>query len=257
MLNILAIGNSFSQDATRFLHQTAAASGIDTKVVNLYIGACSLERHWGNIESGKREYQYQLNGMITERQVSIEEVLSEEKWDYIITQQVSQSSGWADTYEPFLGLMTGYLKEKAPDTELLLHETWAYEEDSQHPGFVRYNRSQKEMFERLNSCYSRMADKYGLRLIPSGEIIQSIRSKPKFSVNEGGLSLCRDGFHMSLLYGRYLLACIWLKYLTGIKVIDNTYVPETVESADKADIGLIMTLREYVDEWFGIPERSM
>lgn len=44
-LKILAIGNSFSEDATRYLHQLANAAGIDTKIVNLYIGGCPLERH--------------------------------------------------------------------------------------------------------------------------------------------------------------------------------------------------------------------
>ena len=38
MKNILAIGNSFSEDATRYLHQMAEAVGIETKVVNLFIG---------------------------------------------------------------------------------------------------------------------------------------------------------------------------------------------------------------------------
>lgn len=36
--NILAIGNSFSEDATHFLHQIAMAAGVSTKVVNLYRG---------------------------------------------------------------------------------------------------------------------------------------------------------------------------------------------------------------------------
>ena len=109
MKNILAIGNSFSEDATRYLHQMAEAAGIETKVVNLYIGGCPLERHWRNIETGEAAYQYQLNGKATERQVSIDEVLKEECWDYVITQQASHDSGWMDTYEPFLGLLLEYV----------------------------------------------------------------------------------------------------------------------------------------------------
>ena len=41
-MKVLAIGNSFSQDATRYLHQIAKANQFDLKVVNLYIGGCSL-----------------------------------------------------------------------------------------------------------------------------------------------------------------------------------------------------------------------
>ena len=66
---------------------------MDTKVVNLYIGGCPLERHWKNMETGEAAYQYQKNGVLTERHISIEEALQEEEWDFIITQQASHDSG--------------------------------------------------------------------------------------------------------------------------------------------------------------------
>ena len=64
-MNILAIGNSFSQDATRYLHEIMQAGGVPGRVVNLYIGGCSLERHWRNIENEAKDYEYQLNGRAT------------------------------------------------------------------------------------------------------------------------------------------------------------------------------------------------
>ncbi|MGN1128615.1 MAG: DUF4886 domain-containing protein, partial [Candidatus Flemingiibacterium sp.] len=45
MLKVLSIGNSFSQDAQRWLHDIAAADGVELLAKNLYIGGCSLERH--------------------------------------------------------------------------------------------------------------------------------------------------------------------------------------------------------------------
>lgn len=252
MKKILAIGNSFSEDATKYVYDIAKAAGIDVKVVNLYIGGCSLERHWTNIEENKGEYKYQLNGVITERYTSIEEVLMEDDWDYIITQQASHDSGWVDTYEPFLGLMVQYLKEKAPKAEVLLMETWAYEVDSRHWNYMRYNRNQAYMYERLKKSYYDMAEKYGLRLIKCGDIIQAIRGKEPFVVQNGGTSLCRDGFHMSLLYGRYILAAVWMKTLFGIKMTENDYVPSSLGSKDTADTKLMKVLRQYIDEAFDI-----
>lgn len=38
-MKILAIGNSFSQDATAYLHRMAEAGGMETKIVNLFIPA--------------------------------------------------------------------------------------------------------------------------------------------------------------------------------------------------------------------------
>lgn len=243
-VHILAIGNSFSEDATHFLHQTAAASGIQTKVVNLYIGGCSLERHWTNIENNNAEYQYQLNGKPSDRYVSIQTILHEEKWDYIVTQQASHDSGWRETYEPFLGLILDYLKKEVPGAEILLQETWAYEFDSTHPNFMRYHRNQKEMYERLCGCYREMADKYGLRLIPCGDAIQALREEKPFRVHDGGRSLCRDGFHMSLLYGRYLLACVWLTTLFQVSLEENTFVPYDSEVENQADPEVLNTIRQ-------------
>lgn len=252
MKNILAIGNSFSEDATKYLHQMAEAAGIETKVVNLYIGGCPLERHWRNIETGEAAYQYQLNGKATERQVSIDEVLKEERWDYVITQQASHDSGWMDTYEPFLGLLLEYVKEQlkqsSPQAEILLQETWAYEMDSAHPNFMRYHRNQEEMYERLKKCYYTMAEKYSLRLIPSGDIIQKARQQEPFHVPSGGISLCRDGFHMSLSYGRYLLACVWMKTLFSVSAVENPYVPEAEDGTEKAEEALLDRIRQIVDE---------
>ena len=54
MLSILAIGNSFSQDATAYLHMAAEAAGVETLVVNLYIGGCSLKTHWENMQGDLR-----------------------------------------------------------------------------------------------------------------------------------------------------------------------------------------------------------
>ena len=40
-MKVLAIGNSFSNDAMRYLHGIAKADGVDMKTVNLFIGGCS------------------------------------------------------------------------------------------------------------------------------------------------------------------------------------------------------------------------
>ena len=44
-MNILSIGNSFSQDAQRYLHQIATAGGEELNVFNLYIGGSTLSMH--------------------------------------------------------------------------------------------------------------------------------------------------------------------------------------------------------------------
>lgn len=247
IVKILAIGNSFSEDAVHYLYQMASSLGIDIKVVNLFIGGCSLERHWKNIENNEKAYLYQINGFKTERCVSIEEMLETEEWDYIVTQQASHDSGWLNSYEPFIGLMVEYLKKKAPSAQIMLQETWAYEINSSHGGFMRYNRSQQEMYQKIHKAYTTMERKYGLRLIPSGSVIQKVRQLPEFCIQEGGISLCRDGFHLSFDYGRYLVTCVWLKTIFGINAKDITYFPESPNLTGIPEQKLLDILKDVVD----------
>lgn len=97
-MKVLAIGNSFSQDATTFLHHAAEKQGVALEVVNLYIGGCSLEMHWKNMETNAVAYEHQLNGKATGRVVSIQEMLNEGDWDAVVTNRPAMTAvGWIHT----------------------------------------------------------------------------------------------------------------------------------------------------------------
>ena len=136
----------------------------------------------------------------------------------------------------------------------MLHETWAYASDSVHPRFVRYNHSQKEMFERLYNAYHTMADRYHLPLIRSGELVQALRATEMFDEDIGRHAICRDGFHMGLIYGRYALGCLWAKMLWGLTLKDNSFVPsqriadlEEYFPLGEIDMEAIQLIRDMVD----------
>lgn len=248
-MKILAIGNSFSDDATYYLHQIAEADGEDAKVVNLYIGGCSLEQHWNNIVSEEEAYLYQLNGCSTEKYVSIPQALEEEAWDYVITQQASHDSGWENTYEPFLGQLLGYIREKVPGAKILLQKTWAYEIDSDHGAFARYHKNQQEMYDRLTFAYEKASKKEQVALIPSADVIQKLRTLPTFDYANGGMSICRDGFHMHYIYGRYALAATWYATLFHKKVSGNSYIPATeLAAGETVDVEKLNLIQAAVDE---------
>ncbi|MCM1364889.1 MAG: DUF4886 domain-containing protein [Faecalibacterium sp.] len=244
VFRILAIGNSFSEDATYFLHQICDSAGIDNEVINLYIQSCSLERHWHNIENKSRKYELQKNGKKTRRTVSIQDVLAENQFDVIVLQQASRDSGWLNTYEPFLGSIIDYL-HKHSNAKIYLHETWAYEKDCDNKGFVRYSRNQKLMYDSLKFAYETSAKKYNLPLIKSGEVIQKIRALPRFQ--SGEKCITRDGYHMDYLYGRYAVALTWAKSILKIDVQSNAFVPNTKDSTSKkADMKIIGQIKQIV-----------
>ena len=62
-VRILAIGNSFSQDAVeQYLHELAEAEGISTIIGNMFIGGCSLERHVKTARENAPAYAYRKIG---------------------------------------------------------------------------------------------------------------------------------------------------------------------------------------------------
>lgn len=226
MIKVLAIGNSFSQDAETYIHQIAAASGIDLMMANLYIGGCPLERHHQNIDEDAAAYAYTKTGAEM-REASIREALEEEKWDYVTMQQVSGLSGKYETYQPHLAILSEYVKKYAPQAEQLIHETWAYEIDSEHSQFGNYDSDQFKMYMALRNAYDQAALSLGgARVIPCGDAMQIARSHPLFDYAKGGKSLNRDGFHASYTHGRYLLGLVWVETLTGADLTDNSYFPD-------------------------------
>lgn len=226
-MKILAIGNSFSQDATRYLQEIATSAGEDLFVRNLYIGGCSLEMHSNNIKSNAPAYDYEIDARGVEK-ISIPDALAREDWDYITVQQVSGRSGKPETYEPYMAHIIQTIKDACPKAEILLHRTWAYEIGSGHGNFPAYNRSQLEMYGAIVATTTEFAAKYGIRVIPVGDFIQVLRNTPPFDFKNGGMTLCRDNFHLSLDYGRYAAAMCWFKFFTGRSAQDVTFVPENV-----------------------------
>ena len=219
-MKILSIGNSFSVDAHAFLHKLAGQRGIELTGVDLAIGGCSLETHWKNVVENNANYLHIINdegwGNPT---VTIDEVIKNDTFDVVTLQQVSHYSGKYETYQPYLNNLIAYVKKHQPNVKLYFHKTWAYEHDSTHGEFHLYEKSQKKMYEALCIASDMAIKETGLKLIPSGDVIQAMRERiSKFDYLNGGESLCLDGFHMSRTYGRYAVALTWLATLTGKRV---------------------------------------
>lgn len=218
-MKVLSIGNSFSTDSHKWLHKLAKANGSDIETANLFIGGCSLETHWTNIQENNAFYDYELNGNEAEIKISIDEALKAKKWDVITLQQVSNYSGMEETFEPYLTNIVKTVKSAQPDAKLYYHQTWAYEIDSPHSGFINYGNDQHAMFNSIKSASKIAAKTMGADIIPTGTVIQKLRDcTNEFDYGNGGISLCRDGFHLSYDYGRLAAAATWIHTLTGGKI---------------------------------------
>ena len=239
MIGILSIGNSFSQDATAYLEELAACGGVEAEVVNLYIGGCSLATHWHNAQNDLAAYDYQRKGVGTGRRASIREALQERDWNVVTLQQVSGDSGLWQTYEPYLGEMSEYVKKYAAGAKQMIHETWAYETDSANQAFEKYGKNQQTMYMALRTAYRKAAAAVGAGWIPCGDAIQALRALPEFDYPRGGLSLCRDGSHLNLVYGRYAAAAVWYEAVMKRNILENTFAPHGDLPADENLLRLI------------------
>lgn len=226
VVRILAVGNSFSQDAIeQNLHELAAAEEIPTVIGNLYIGGCPLERHVNNARENRAAYAYRKIGLdgrkVERKRTSLEEALADEVWDYITLQQASPFSGQYDTYMASMPELIDYVRAHAPGATLLIHQTWAYAPNSTHKGFAAYGNDQMTMYRAIVDAVRKAARKTGIRrVIPAGTAIQNARTSVL------GDDLTRDGYHLDLLTGRYIAACAWFETLFGRSVVGNAYRPQ-------------------------------
>ena len=233
-MNILSIGNSFSQDATRYLHQIARADGVDIQVVNLYIGGCSLSTHYRNMMSGERAYFLEVNGVCTDFKVSLSEALLNRDWDYVTFQQVSRLSPQYESYQPYLTMLSDYVRECVPKAKQLIHQVWGYEDGSDMLKNSGYS-SQAHMTALGAAAYSRAAEDIGAEFIlPSGPVMQEL-------VNRKFGRVHRDGFHATYGAGRYALGLTWYKKLTGKSVFENTFC-DFDEPVSREEMDIIKTV---------------
>ena len=234
-VRILAIGNSFSQDAVeQYLHELAEAEGISTIIGNMFIGGCSLERHVKNARDNAPAYAYRKIGTDGKKRekgkMSLETVLADEDWDYVSLQQASPFSGMYETYEASLPELIEYVKARLPKkTKLMLHQTWAYASTSRHSGFKNYNCNQLTMYQAIADAVKKAAKANKIKIvIPSGTAIQNART------SFIGAHLNRDGYHLDVKIGRYTAACTWFERIFKHNVVGNPYTPEGLDEARKA-----------------------
>ena len=234
-MQILSIGNSFSVDATTYLHDMAKCSGQSIVSANLSIGGCPLEKHFRNMLSKERAYELLFNGVSTGFRVSIKEALLSRSWDIVTIQQASHFSGRPDSYTPYLERLADYIRSLCPKAKLVIHQTWAYEEGSERVVRVAHFESADEMYKAVKDAYDKAVQISNADgMIPSGDVM--------YRLSKSGVGpVHRDTFHAAFGVGRYAIAMTWLRYLTGVDVSDNTFT-DTAEPLTEEQITAVKAI---------------
>jgi len=257
---VLVIGNSFSICLLQNLPQVAAAAGVDLDFASLYIGGCSLKRHWENVErDGDKDfkpYTFGRNrfGKVSQGRANICDVLRMAKWDVVTIQQVSHESWKPETFEPYGGGLVAKIRELAPQAKIYVHETWSYTPWDKR--FAKWGIGQTDMYDKLHATYRGFAGRYGLGVIPFGTAVQEWRRRlpVKYTENSLGGDVVggrwqdpKDMFrrdeqrawipncdvcHLNRK-GEYFQAVVWFATLfQGVDITDLSYRPDGVSETD-------------------------
>lgn len=236
VIRILAIGNSFSEDAIEhYLYGLAKAGGYRVIIGNLYIGGAPLTLHWTNAQANKPTYDYRKIDVAGKKKnspkTSIADAVLDEEWDYISFQQSSPNSGLLETYLAPLPLLFEYVKNKAtnPRVNYVFHQTWAYAQNATHTGFANYDKDQLKMYNAIVATSKKVKKLVPFNLlVPAGTAIQNART------SFIGDNMCRDGYHLDLNRGRYTASCVWYEAIFKESVVGNTYKPANVTEKEMA-----------------------
>ncbi len=256
---VLAIGNSFTRNATEYLDDLAAAAGFSLQLEKIIIGGASLQRHADRLLAGNQPPEGRRFGPPTEK------MLTSQPWDVVTIQQVSTMSFDSETYQPHANILAEAIGRLAPTARLRLHQTWAYRIDD--PWFTVTDRpatgrptSAAQMHRRLSESYQKIAEQVDASLIPAGNAFAAAASDPRwgyridptFQFNsadypalpdqanslhvgwrwkadaDGQKVLSIDGHHASIA-GQYLGGCVWFESLLRRDVRDNPFVPQSLD----------------------------
>ena len=257
---VLMIGNSFSICCLKHLPQVAADRGVELDLASLYIGGCTLKRHWGNVLSNDvneafRPYQFDRNrfGKHTKGRANICDALKMAKWDIVTIQQGSHESWKPESYHPYGDNLVAKIRELAPQAKIYVQETWSYVPWDGR--FKEWGIDQNEMYAKLHDAYGAFAKQHGLAVIPFGTAVQEWRKRlpVKYAENSlggdvvgggsqeesdhfkrdknGNWKINCDPCHLGRK-GDYFQALVWARVLFGADIKDLKYKPDFVTDSD-------------------------
>lgn len=233
-LKVLMIGNSFSFSNLWQMPQVAASMGRKLDLASLYIGGCSLERHWRNVETAAtnatfKPYRFDRitcgKHAVEKSAANIPDALIMDKWDVVTLHQASHFSWRPETFEPFGGSLVEKIRELAPQAKIVVQETWSYPPWDKR--LKQFGFDQSEMYKRLHAAYAAFARQYGLEVIPVGTAAEFVPNRdalftePDFHFNDGGI---------------YLQGLAFTAKLFGVDVRKCPYKPTWMDSARAEEI---------------------
>lgn len=182
-LKILAVGNSYSIDCMQNVYEIAKAAGVENvKLGNLYIAGCALDTHLENARFDGIGYTFYTNSegkWNSKAPYQMATAIQSDNWDFILFQQASPVSGYANTYddlEALIEIVEPLCTNK--NVQFAWHMTWAYKTGSTNGAFKNYANDQNVMYSAItNAVKLKIVTNPDItKVIPNGTAIQNART---------------------------------------------------------------------------------
>lgn len=235
-LKILSLGNSYSLNAMWELYSICKQAGVkEIDIAIMYIGGCSLDKHWENIQNNAAAYQLYRNNSgdwKTTDNYSIETIINEGDWDIITLQNSSGMSGKSEGFNN-LDNVIGYVSGKCPDAKIVWHMTWGYQKGSKWLTSETYSGDEMIMYNSIIECAkSKVVPNEKIDVIvPVGTAVMNARtSNLKNYIHQD------DGSHLSEDIGYYVGAYTWFSAITGMSVYEINLAAINFSASKNVDI---------------------
>ncbi len=236
-INILFIGNSFTQDATEHLPGMLEASGVkNVHMTRLFHGGYTLPEYLANFDNenicAARNYHpgyRQWNGNESQDDCP-GKVLKTRVWDIVVLQEhTGRKEGWEwpGTLEAAIKGLREKINSAQPDHKptivYLMSQTYSNGSKVLKNSFAD-NRSM--MFATTCFVAKKVLECTPIdKIISTGAVLENLRTT---SLNvDNGMQLTRDSYHMDYGISRYAAACAVFETIitptTGKKVEGCTY----------------------------------
>jgi hypothetical protein len=262
---LLAIGNSFADNALTYLNDIAQAAGKQVQIGKACLGGCDLERHMRHVHAFEADPSDPEGSPYHGGKKSLRQLLEEEPWDVVTIQQVSHKSFRPETYHPFADQLIATIRRYAPQAEIVIHQTWAYRDD--HGFWGEPGLNPDSMYRGLCEACDALSEETGFRQIPSGDAMEAARQdsnwgpfapdtgfdpdtakypqlpqQEKRALHNGGYQwrqnketekwfLVKDCIHANR-EGKYLLGCVWFEFFFQTSVAGNSFLPDGMSPDD-------------------------
>ena len=251
-LKILAIGNSYTNNATEYISRIAESMGLDIHAASLYKDGCMVQGHIERYEAyeelGHDAYyassntikyiHLNVNGVANTSILSMQEAIASDDWDFIVMHQAPNSCDKLEKYwteeNPDLVTLYNYIqtelkKNNNTKCEIVFNQGWSFSHemsiDNNYKWYPVDYENTRDFFLKIEETVAAAAAivqrEVGLDapldIIPSGEAMQLAKDEFGFGDTYGPADSLYADFisHLSDPIGRYMIANLWIEKFTA------------------------------------------